>query len=502
MIYLKIENLKSIQSVEIELPFKKGVYAITGSNGIGKSTLLNVLSKLVYKGALKAYLHYDGTPDSKIVYIVEGKKNTWIKTPQQWQRDRTESDSEEIFFKGIYEASLIYGNRFSDASKDLLSKIRYIDKEKLINSPDFIKENLGIILHNNNHYYDNLYTIPKENLPRNFKNKSYAIRKDNGVVVHHLRMSSGEFLLIGLLDYIHNRIEYNLKSNNQDPNIIILDEIELALHPSAQSRLIDFLNEISNKYNFFIYFSTHSIQILKRIIPSKIYHLEQMPSGKIKVKNPCHPAYAARTIYQEDGYDFLILVEDFLAKRIIQEIIDNNKSIDNNKLIYILPSGGWRETLKIHKDFFDSKVAGNQCKIISILDGDVKSDYLKEHPGHDKKDPYHNFAISFLPIDSLEKFLYKNLVSDVNDDFYEDLGTFYKVRSLRDILDDYRNNTKKNDCKGKILFKILIECMKDSGEDENIFVSKLCNLIFTKYILTHDREKIENFIVHAVSSKP
>ena len=63
----------------------------------------------------------------KIVYIVEGKKNTWIKTPQQWQRDRTESDSEEIFFKGIYEASLIYGNRFSDASKDLLSKIRYID---------------------------------------------------------------------------------------------------------------------------------------------------------------------------------------------------------------------------------------------------------------------------------------------------------------------------------------------------------------------------------------
>ena len=71
--------MKSIQSIEIELPFKKGVYAITGSNGIGKSTLLNVLSKLVYKGALKAYLHYDGTPDSKIVYIVEGKKTHGLK---------------------------------------------------------------------------------------------------------------------------------------------------------------------------------------------------------------------------------------------------------------------------------------------------------------------------------------------------------------------------------------------------------------------------------------
>ena len=44
--------------------------------------------------------------------------------------------------------------------------------------------------------------------------------------------------------------------------------------------------------------------------------------------------------------------------------------------------------------------------------------------------------------------------------------------------------------------------MKDSGEDENIFVSKLCNLIFTEYISDNDREKIENFIAHAVSSKP
>ena len=88
MIYLKIENLKSIQSIEIELPFKKGVYAITGSNGIGKSTLLNVLSKLVYKGALKAYLHYDGTPDSKNSIYCRGKEKHMDKTPQQWQRDR------------------------------------------------------------------------------------------------------------------------------------------------------------------------------------------------------------------------------------------------------------------------------------------------------------------------------------------------------------------------------------------------------------------------------
>ena len=193
MIKVKIENLKNIHELEISLPFQKGVYAITGNNGIGKSTLLNVLAKLVYRGALKSYLGYDGNENSRITYEVNGTTNIWIKTPQQWQRNKRTDDEEEIFLKGIYEASLIYGNRFSDASKNLLSKIRLINHNELTNAPDFIKENLGFILHGNKNHFNNLYKIPKNN-HLGFKNAQYILKKDDFSIIHQLRMSSGEFL--------------------------------------------------------------------------------------------------------------------------------------------------------------------------------------------------------------------------------------------------------------------------------------------------------------------
>lgn len=44
---LEINNLRSIKDFKISLPIKKGVYAITGSNGIGKSTVLNALKLFI-----------------------------------------------------------------------------------------------------------------------------------------------------------------------------------------------------------------------------------------------------------------------------------------------------------------------------------------------------------------------------------------------------------------------------------------------------------------------
>ena len=40
------------------------------------------------------------------------------------------------------------------------------------------------------------------------------------------------------------------------------------------------------------------------------------------------------------GFDFVVLVEDYLAKNIVQTIIDE-KDISRSKLINILPVGGW-----------------------------------------------------------------------------------------------------------------------------------------------------------------
>ena len=48
---IKIEQLKNIDNIELNLPIETGLYAITGANGTGKSTIMTVISKVVRNSA-------------------------------------------------------------------------------------------------------------------------------------------------------------------------------------------------------------------------------------------------------------------------------------------------------------------------------------------------------------------------------------------------------------------------------------------------------------------
>lgn len=128
-------------------------------------------------------------------------------------------------------------------------------------------------------------------------------------------MSTGENLLISVLNslYIKNKERASLNK----PCIIFFDEIELALHPSSLKRLVRFLSEMSVQYNYSIYFSTHSIELISGIKPDNIFFVERHGDNSIEIMNPCYPAYATRILYDHSGYDNVILVEDDLAKDII-----------------------------------------------------------------------------------------------------------------------------------------------------------------------------------------
>lgn len=428
MLNLIIENLRNIEYLELKIPLKKGVYAITGENAIGKSTILNTLSKLVYQGALNAYFKNDGDEKSKITFKYKDLVNTWIKTPQQWQKE--DEINGLITFSGAYEGSLIYGNRFSDANKDILKKLKKLENnisDLWVEADSFVIEKAGYILKNDKSYYSDLKRLRNYNIAKaaGFKNILYARINNHSNIIYQFKMSSGEFLIIGLLHYLNSRIEfYEKKSKKIETTLIFLDEIELALHPSAQKRLIDVLNEISNQNDFCIYFSTHSSQIINKIVPEKIYHIEKgIGSKKLNIINPCYPAYSSRQLYMEaDGFDFIFLVEDELAKYIVEEI-NKDLEINKNRLIYILPSGGWTNTLSMHKDLTTSRAAGSNCKIISILDKDIENEYEKEY----RNDTFfseksNKINIGFLPIDSLEKFLKRKLIDNPDNNFIKNIG--------------------------------------------------------------------------------
>ena len=473
MLELEIENVKNIKKVSLSLPFSKGLYAVTGVNGIGKSTIFSALSRVVYRGALQNYFRNDGAENSRITYRLRGVENIWEKRIG-WQRSNP--GEKEIFLNGVFEGSLIYGNRFSDAHVSKLASTLKIKEHNICDADAFVKENLGAILRNDKDYYSCLKRVKSKSVAESlgFSGIPYLIDRD-GTRIHQHRMSSGEFLLIGLLHYVHQRIIYTSRNNILEPSVILLDEIELALHPAAQDRLAIFLNRISGEHNFCIYFATHSIQILSNIRSEKIFHLDMGFSGNIEVINPCYPAYATRCMYTPDGFDFIFLVEDDLAKNLVEKAIrDSNLQI--SRLVKVLPCGGWEKTLELHHEIQNSRLAGANCRVISILDGDIQNQCNEKYrPGS----PLGSLAKSFLPIQSLEKYLKKMLIVAPDDQFARQLGdTFYRVRSLGDIVQDYKRNPKsEKDNNGKGLLLVLRSCAVEQGHNEDVFLRELCAFI-------------------------
>lgn len=159
----------------------------------------------------------------------------------------------------------MYGNRFNNSSLNYCDYYTSFNEDLMTNASDFIVENLGEILKGDKDYYRGLKTLTKtmflsqrremkskeqkyDEIPNQSKQKdtdSYLTRKvrpflllkDSGYITQY-QMNSEEYLLLNILDYIYYRITYPSKQslNSNDLFIIIIDEIEIALHPSSQKK--------------------------------------------------------------------------------------------------------------------------------------------------------------------------------------------------------------------------------------------------------------------------
>ena len=101
-------------------------------------------------------------------------------------------------------------------------------------------------------------------------------------------MSTGENLLISILNSIS--IRKKERDNIEKPCMFFLDEVELALHPSSLKKLMTLLTQVSDEYNYAIYFSTHSIELIRGIKPENIFYIERHSDNSLEVLNPCYPA--------------------------------------------------------------------------------------------------------------------------------------------------------------------------------------------------------------------
>lgn len=482
-IEIEISKIKNINKLKYSFPLERGLYAIVGENGCGKSTFMLALSLIVKTSSSRMLKEHDIAPDSFIDIRIDSDFDHWHykkgslttgKYAQVRKRGAVKPRGTLIastHLSGFYEGSIFYGCRFDDYNiiDSFMAKSTF--SELLVDADSFVSESLGFILHNDKSYYKSLKRIRSRFIAEtnNFKGIPY-FNEINGKIISQFRMSSGESMLISLIDFINNLVIRNPSYSKR--TLFLIDEVELALHPAAIDRLVKFLEDLKQKTiaDLVIYFSTHSAELIHRI-PAKNIFLIENDKGIVEVVNPCYPNYAVRNLYVPNGFDFLLLVEDELSKVLVERVIRDN-SLAKSKLCCVLPAGGCTQILKLHRDMLAYNTLGVGKHIISIYDGDVRDEI-------NEKEDYKTLPKCFIPIPSIEKYLYKKLIIERDKAFIKLINDKYFIRrSLPDIIADYCNDPRtrlKKDQNGKMLYDVIISNLFQLGISELEFIRYLCD---------------------------
>lgn len=469
---MTINKIKCVDNITIELPVDKGLYAITGENGSGKSTIVTCASSVFFNMSMNEYLG-KVEKGAFIDFELDGAKRRWENDGRKWMQ----SYQGLMHIKGFYEGSLIFGNRFRNTSYSKLKTLNVANVNSLENADEFIRTNLGRILQGDENYYEEL--LVAKNLA-GFDRDVFFYKKSERII-NQFYMSTGENLLLSVLNSLHLRILDRASKNK--PCIMFLDEIELALHPSSLKRLVNFLGVVANEYNYAIYFSTHSIELISSIKPDNIYYVKRYIDNSIQIINPCYPAYATKFLYDHAGYDRIILVEDDLAKDIVWRIIQDKKMI-NNQLIHILPCGGYTNVIQLADDVVRNNLLSKNASIMVILDKDVQDKakrYIVE------RNIANNIALNFLPIESLEKYLRYNLYLNCDHELFKVLNDYVFLQtSLDKIISIYKTEKNaKEDTSGKILYSLIDTELRNRNKDRKYLVE-----LIVEYLMTHDIQSI------------
>ncbi len=485
---MHIKNVKSIKDLTFSFPLEKGLYAITGENASGKSTLIACASYVFFNTPLNKFF---GRPaeNASIEFALGDAIRKWEYIESTWQRSKSQK---RMKIDGFYEGSIVFGNRFRDSSLNALQTLDMIKSEDISPADEFVRKNLGIILHDDATYYSQLFSI-RESVKQKLRLRGhpYFYQVEDGTIISQARMSTGENLLITILHSLNLKRFDRMKYDDGRPLIIFLDEIELALHPSALRRLLLFLKYMSDQLNAAIFFSTHSPEMLRGIKAQNIFYLDRQFDGTIMITNPCYPAFAARSLYSDDGYgdDVVVFVEDDLAKSLLERILIEKDLLHSIRL-KILAAGGWTNTLVLARDVVMSRVLLRGTKVIVVLDKDIQSqvpDFLNRHKDCKFLEP------DFLPISSLEKYLKRKLVDEVDHALYRKLDNYvFCGRPLSSILSRYHSeNDVTQDSDGKSLYGVLINELRSIKKDRDGLVE-----VVVKHLMDTEQTLIKALSVY------
>lgn len=277
---VSLRKIKSIEQLDFDVP-PPGLWILTGWNGSGKSTLLAALYRLGFSGAFQWYFKagnltssVDRYEDSEVEYELGGRLVTYRYGGQRWRASPrknaelvSESGYEEVFY---LEAN---ANRIEPHQREIRSNRVYPCDAELL---DFLQYVLG-----DEKWRDLKYVYTSRG--GRGKLRAYLIQYKVGARNRYFsekNFSLGELCVLRLA----------LQVLKAKPNsLLLIDEVEMALHPEAQMRLMERIRTIASHTNLTVIFSTHSATIIKHCNRANLIYLQSM-SGTVEVTRGAYPA--------------------------------------------------------------------------------------------------------------------------------------------------------------------------------------------------------------------
>lgn len=375
-ITITINNVKSIKTLQFKVP-DRGIYLLTGINGCGKTSLLASLYRMGNPNAFKELLKYsNGDTYDKcegcVKYSINNEEVTYTHKHIRWVPSPRKNT--HLFNLTGYNNISFFppnGERLYVHEEDLVNQRQVMDAE------GWLKDGLNEIF--STQRFSNLRKIKVQEGIRgrrasNRLNIAYIIRVGPNKYYTEKNFSFGEILVLNLLLKLHNIRENEL---------LLIDELEIALYPKALVALYKYLERIAKDKRITIIISTHSASLIN--IAKKIILLEPQDNGTVDVSYNCSAAKALGGIALQDDItpDAIILVEDIMAKyylRAILALINENTPISDYRVFFV---GPFTSVIQFHKQI-QGGIFSHRTKLLSLLDKDVESDNI---PYYRKYDP-------------------------------------------------------------------------------------------------------------------
>jgi predicted ATP-binding protein involved in virulence len=385
---LKLHNFRGIKDLHLVFNPKHNVVVLVGVNGVGKSSVLDCINFLIkyyammhgiydmddesifYKPARLVRIVPDFNNILSLSDIQNGENRTSNsiaifdrnKNTVEWQLAKFKNDDESEQWNIIHDKSIenivnhkssvftnnyvyyLSSRRFIDYT-DLISELPNLTPEadEFINFKDFSEwfketedlENEQRLSDDNNYRHPQLRAVRKtvySLLGKGYTNLTFkralgkmTIKKSGQEIALEL-LSDGEKNLLAMVSNLSRKLTQGNTLDNplETSALVLIDEIELHLHPAWQRMIIPRLTETFPNCQFIV--TTHSPQVLSHVDPECI-HILDYDGDNVVVKRP-DSSY---------GLDSNRILEDILGvpkrpQEIQERMSELFRTINNNDL--------------------------------------------------------------------------------------------------------------------------------------------------------------------------